>query len=289
MNLSHRLLSSALLAGAVFSITALPLTTLGPKPVTIQLEGRPVFVGQLRELAAPYLALATGVSLGVGAISLAVSSWRHAAHKLERSEAEISALKQQVSEKDALIERLRFSDTKLYAHGLGQFLQAEETIALRSVSAPVSAPASISETISEPELPSKPPAVPYTIPHFDPPITTPSRFSTAGLEFFLNDEMTEPAPSQPAQPIAAKRVQPSTYSTLTEAPLTEPAKIQAMSALPAAQSFMGFVRSDAREEGTVARSQLRHSPQLDELLGNLKQVMTQIEQLHASQSSRRNG
>lgn len=281
MNLSHRLLSSALLAGAVFSLTALPLTTLGSKPVTIQLEGRPVFVGQLRELAGPYLALATGISLGVGAVSFAVSSWRHAAHKLERQEAEIAGLKQQLNEKNALVERLRFSDMKLHSSGLERFLQAEETIALRSAAAP--------EPIPDALPPFVRPALPQTVPNFERPIATSSKFSTAGLEFFLNDEMPESVPPQPAQP-AAERVQPPTYAAFTTAPLTEPAKIQAMSALPAAQSFKSFVRAEANE-APAARSQHlpESSPQLNELLGHLKQVMTQLERLHTSEPGHRNG
>lgn len=284
MNLSHRLLSSALLAGAVFSLTALPLTTLGSKSATIQLEGRPVFVGQLRELAGPYLALATGISLGVGAVSLAVSSWRQATDKLERQDAEIAGLKQQLNEKMALVERLRFSDTRLHSSGLEQFLQAEETIALHAA-----APAPVLDAIP-PRIRT---AIPETVPGFDRPITTPSKFSAAGLEFFLNDEMTEPVPPQPVQPV--RRVQPPAYTAFPVTPITDPvkiqpAKIQAMSALPAAQSFKSFVRPDVN---ATAEPRLHYptkpSPQLNELLGHLKQVMTQIERLHASESGNRNG
>lgn len=299
MNLSHRLLSSALLAGAVFSITALPLTMLGEKPVTVQLEERPIFVGQLRELARPYLALATGISLGVGAVSLAVSSWRSAADQLERSEAEIATLRQQLDQKTALVEQLRFSETKLQVSGLEQFLQAEETIALRSASLLPPAP--------QVDLPLRP-AIPHTVPNFDRPLTpshTPaSKFSTAGLDFFLDDE-TElfeiPENVAPVPPVpksvphrAAQPVLPSTYSDFTVTPITEPVKIQAVASLPAAQSFQGFVRPDptsatANATASTARSQPTHSSepstQMNELLIHLKQVMAQIEQLQTFQSN----
>lgn len=296
MNLSHRLLSSALLAGAVFSITALPLTMLGEKPVTVQLEERPVFVGQLRELARPYLALATGISLGVGAVSLAVSSWRSAADKLERSEAALATLRQQLDEKNALVEQLRFSETRLQLSGLEQFLQAEETIALRSDS-PLAA-------MPQVDLPLNRPAIPHTVPNFDRPPVTPAhipsaQFSTAGLEFFLDDDtelfeipenvapIPKSVPNRPAQPVP-----PSTYSDFTVTPITEPVKIQAVASLPAAQSFQGFVRPDPTSTTATAnadRSQPIHpsesSTQLNQLLGNLKQVMTQIEHLQTSQSN----
>jgi hypothetical protein len=307
MNLSHRLLSSALLAGAVFSITALPLTTLGAKSVTVQLEETPVFVGQLRELASPYLALATGISLGVGAVSLSLSSWRQAAHKLDRSEAEIAALKQQLSEKDALVERLRFSDTRLQSSGLEHFLQIEEAAIPPSAPAPVSIPQALPR-FSRPELPQ-------TLASFDRSVGMPAKFPTAGLEFFLDDDMTledmapehvtppdqlESVVSKTAQPISTNPVRTLAYSDLPDfdiQPITEPVKIEAVSSLPAAQSFRGFVRSDLAN-GTAsmdrscpeARSRPNHpptvpSPQLSELLGYLKHVMTQIEQLQASQSS----
>lgn len=301
MNLSHRLLSSALLAGAVFSITALPLTMLGEKPVTVQLEERPVFVGQLRELARPYLALATGISLGVGAVSLAVSSWRSAADKLERSEAELAALRQQLDQKNVLVEQLRFSETKLQRSGLEHFLQAEETIALRSASPLASTP--------QVDLPLNRPAIPYTVPNFDrPPVTSAhipaSKFSTAGLDFFLDDETelfeipenVAPVPPVPEAPPhrAVQPVLPSTYSDFTVTPITEPVKIQSVASLPAAQSFQGFVRPDptnttANATAAAARSQPIHpsesSTQMNELLIHLKQVMTQIEQLQTFQSN----
>lgn len=317
MNLSHRLLSSVLLAGTVFSITALPLATLGSKPVTIQLEERPVFVGQLRELAGPYLALATGISLGVGVVSLATSSWRHAVYKLEQSETEIAALKQQLSEKQTLVERLRFTDMKLQASGLEQFLP-EEQVVPRSVSPAVSTSASTYQAASTRQTnpgfsrtATPQPTIPQTVPDFHRLANSYSRFSTAGLEFFLDDESVLPqtsenAGSESGLPIAPESVPlPSSNkfssnkfssdkfssdkfigTLITEPVKIQPAKIQAMSSLPAAQSFRGFIRPDLMAE-SIHRSQndpSEQSTQLNELLGHLKQVMTQIERLQTSQS-----
>lgn len=323
MNLSHRLLSSVVLAGAVFSVTALPLVTLGSKPVTVQLEERPVFVGQLRELAAPYLALATGVSLGIGVVSLAVSSWRHAAYKLERNEAEIATLKQQLDEKNALIERLRFADTKLQSSGLEQFLQVEELVAplshnssmhpstlpSRSPTASTSSTipasnyqvASIHQTTSgSGRSPIPQPKIPQTLPNFHHAAGNSSKFSTAGLAFFLDDEtessqlpedtqLLEDTSTQSVPSIAPDSAQVPTPANRMGAFITEPAKIQAVSSLPAAQPFKGFVRSEsASETASMGRSQPIHpseqSTQLNELLGHLKHVMTQIERLQTNQS-----
>lgn len=323
MNLSHRLLSSVFLAGTVFSITALPLVTLGSKPVTIQLEERPVFVGQLRELAGPYLALATSIGLGVGVVSLAVSSWRHAAYKLEQNEAEIAALKQQLSEKQTLVERLRFADTKLQSSGLEQFLQGEELVALRSVSPLASTQQTHSEfnrgILSQPNIPQPAvpqPTVPQTVPDFHRPTVPYSRFSTAGLEFFLDDESVLPQPPENAGAESVRPIVPETVplpntelnsdkfdtnkfdankfnankligTLITEPVKIQPAKIQSVSSLPAAQSFSGFVRPDLIAESTSrshANDPSEQSTQLNELLGHLKQVMTQIERLQTSQS-----
>jgi hypothetical protein len=115
-----------LLAGAVFVVATLPLATYGSKPVAIQLEGKPVFTGQFKELAAPYLGLALVLSIGAGATNLAVMQWHQSARKLGVISHQMSALKQQLVEQEALIEHLRFSPARLQATGLEQFLPNEQ-------------------------------------------------------------------------------------------------------------------------------------------------------------------
>jgi len=49
------ILTPALLSAAVFATLTLPLAVFGSKPVTIQLQQEPVFQGQLRDVATPFL------------------------------------------------------------------------------------------------------------------------------------------------------------------------------------------------------------------------------------------
>lgn len=125
MSFSKHLLSSVFLAGAVFVAATLPLATFGSKPVAIQLESKPVFTGQFKELAAPYLGLVLAMSIGAGVTNLAVMRWHRSAQKLGVINNQMSTLKQQLTEQEALIEHLRFSPTRLQASGLEQFLPNE--------------------------------------------------------------------------------------------------------------------------------------------------------------------
>ncbi len=122
MSFSKHLLSSVFLAGTVFVAATLPLATFGSKPVAIQLESKPVFTGQFKELAAPYLGLVLAMSIGAGVTNLAVMRWHQSARKLGTVNHQMSALKQQLTEQETLIENLRFSPTRLQASGLEQFL-----------------------------------------------------------------------------------------------------------------------------------------------------------------------
>jgi hypothetical protein len=128
MSFSKHLLSSVLLAGTVFVTATLPLVTLGSKPVAIQLEGKPVFVGQFKDMAGLYLSLALTLSIGTGATHLAVMRWYHSARKLGLVENQMTTLKQQLAEKEVLIESLSFSPSRLQASGLERFLSDEALI-----------------------------------------------------------------------------------------------------------------------------------------------------------------
>ncbi|WP_448605001.1 hypothetical protein [Thermoleptolyngbya sp.] len=101
---------------------------MGSQPLTIHLENQPVFAGQVKELSGPYLGLATAVSLGAGVTALALLNWSHAARKLSKVEDEVSDLRQQLKDKEAELESLRFSDTRLVSAGLESFLDEVETV-----------------------------------------------------------------------------------------------------------------------------------------------------------------
>jgi hypothetical protein len=153
MSFSRHLLSSVFLAGTVFVAATLPLATFGSKPVAIQLESKPVFTGQFKELAAPYLGLVLAMSIGAGVTNLAVMRWHQSARKLGIVNNQMSALKQQLTEQETLIEHLKFSPARLQASGLEQFLpsekkQDEKRAAWINVQPP--ATAIVSETVVQP-------------------------------------------------------------------------------------------------------------------------------------------
>ncbi|MBD2088417.1 hypothetical protein H6F67_00830 [Microcoleus sp. FACHB-1515] len=250
MSLSRCLLSSAVLAGTVFCGMTLPLAAFGSKPVTIQLEEKPVFVGQVEEFAAPYIGLATAISLAAGAASLATSGWRQSSRKLSQTETQMSTLKQQLSEKEALIEDIKFSQQRLSTSGLELFLQEDES-PLPTV-LPVSQSATPVATAQD--------ATSYMVINAEQP----QQAANAGL-LTLNAEPqsidSAPAVKQPAM---------------------NAAQLQAMSALASAQAFAGFARSTQTATPAV---QPEDTVQLQELMAHLKQVMAQVERMQIGSSA----
>jgi hypothetical protein len=128
MSFSRHFLSSVLLAGTVFAAATLPLVMLGSKPIAIQLEGKPVFTGQFKDLAGPYVGLSLALSIGTGIGNLGLLRWYQSARKLNLVEEQMVALKQQLNEKEALVESLKFSPTRLQATGLEHFLQDQAIV-----------------------------------------------------------------------------------------------------------------------------------------------------------------
>lgn len=127
----------------------LPLATFGSKPVAIQLESKPVFTGQFKELAAPYLGLVLAMSIGAGATNLAVMRWHQSARKLGMVNHQMSVLKQQLIEQETLIEHLKFSPTRLQATGLEQFLPGEKKDEKRAAWIQVQPPAAVNEAMTK--------------------------------------------------------------------------------------------------------------------------------------------
>lgn len=121
-------LTPILLSAAVFSALTLPLAVFGSKPVSIQLQEEPVFSGQLRDVATPYLGLATALSLGTGIASIAVTGWRQSSRQSSQAEAQLSDLAQNLKEKEELLATLQLSQSQLQTSGLGAFLDEQATI-----------------------------------------------------------------------------------------------------------------------------------------------------------------
>lgn len=114
-------------SAAVFGVLTLPLALFGSKPVTIQLQQEPVFQGQLKDVATPYLGLVAAISLGAGIANVAVTGWRLSSHKSSQIEAQLSILAQNLKEKEELLEALKVSEPRLEASGLRAFLDEEVT------------------------------------------------------------------------------------------------------------------------------------------------------------------
>lgn len=127
--LQKYIVTPLLISASVFAVLGLPLALLGKKPVTIQLQGEPVFYGQLRDVASPYLGLTSAISLGAGLASIAVNGWRSSNRKSSQVQAELSDLSQHLKDKEAQLEALKLSEAKLEASGLQAF--ADETVALK--------------------------------------------------------------------------------------------------------------------------------------------------------------
>lgn len=126
MSFPRHLFSSCLLSGTVFCLMTLPLAGIGQKNVRVQVEESAVFVGEARDLAAPYLLTAMGISLGVGAVGLASLGWNQCSKKLSESEDKLLSMKKQVDEQVALVESIKFSGQRIEALNLSSFLHSSD-------------------------------------------------------------------------------------------------------------------------------------------------------------------
>jgi hypothetical protein len=127
MTTSRALAFSVFLSGVVFSGATLFLVMTGSRPLTIQLEDRPIFSGRVQDLASPYLSVVTGLSIGIGLTSFALFGWRNAVQDLEQATEQVSILKQQLQQQEGMVESLRFSEAKLQASGLNFFVDSATT------------------------------------------------------------------------------------------------------------------------------------------------------------------
>jgi hypothetical protein len=123
--LQRFLLPAAMLSGVVFSAATLPLVVLGSEPVDVHLQDEPVFSGEVKDLAAPYLGLATVMSLGMGIATLSALGWSQSSRQSAEAEDQVTSLQRDLQEKEAQIEALRFSEKRLSAAGLQYFLHDE--------------------------------------------------------------------------------------------------------------------------------------------------------------------
>jgi hypothetical protein len=125
LSIKKILLQAFVIPGTVFCAATIPLAVWGSERVAIEFQEEQVFTGQLREIASPYLALATAVSIGAGLAGVATAGWQQSHQKSARVEQELSALRQALKEKEIELENLKVSDSRLAAFGLSSFLEDE--------------------------------------------------------------------------------------------------------------------------------------------------------------------
>jgi len=260
-SLFHRvLLPSVLLSGAIFSATVLPLVSVPEEPVLVEFQGQPVFQGNFEELAVPYLGLATVLSLGVGLTSATLLGWQLSGRKSAHTAEQLSMLQRDLQEKEALIESLRFSDTRLQSSTLGRFLDAEEPMpqATPQVPMPTSSQAATPFTVIYNEKNSEPhrgDVVSFTS---DVAVLKPEASSTV---------LHLPTPLQSGSVVDSK----STSAT-SEEPILDKVRM----ALPGAQAYNGYLRQVRPEAPDVAPTSAQ--PQtVTELLHQIKMLMAEVE------------
>ncbi|MBD3881706.1 hypothetical protein IFO70_08060 [Phormidium tenue FACHB-886] len=223
MSFANHVISSAILAGAVFAAATFPLAVLGSKPLTVQIDNDTVFAGSLRDAAPPCLAIAAALGIGAGATNLAVMGWRHSSRKLSAAEDRISSLSQKIQAQAAQLEEMQFSPSKLEHLGLREFLHS-------------------------------------------------GNGSTATL----------------VQPVA--ELHPSATRAGVDVPKSESLNgLNKVIALSNVQPFVTFSRSKEESithslEHQATDIDLNNPTQVNELLTNLRQVMTQLEQINSQRS-----
>ncbi|BAY85478.1 hypothetical protein NIES267_49780 [Calothrix parasitica NIES-267] len=112
-------------SAAVFSVMTVPLALIGDKQININFQEETLFFGKLRDVALPYVVVATGMSLGAGISAIAISGWRKSTRKSTEVEQQISQLEVQLQQKEELLKEFKLSETRLQVSGLNNFLDEQ--------------------------------------------------------------------------------------------------------------------------------------------------------------------
>lgn len=123
--LAKFILPPVLASAAVFSAMTLPLAAIGDKQINIKFQEETLFFGKLRDVALPYVVVATGLSLGAGISAIAISGWRNSSRKSTEVEQQVSQLELQLQQKEELLKEFKLSETRLQVSGLNSFLEEQ--------------------------------------------------------------------------------------------------------------------------------------------------------------------
>ena len=131
--MKNALIPSVLLSSVIFAGLTFPLAAAGSQPLEIKLQREQVFVGTLRDISSPYLALAGLISVGAGMVNLSISGWRHSSRKSTQIDNHLSKLQAELQRKESQIEDLRLSLPYLKATGLDAFLEPNPSVKAQEV------------------------------------------------------------------------------------------------------------------------------------------------------------
>lgn len=129
MKLNRLLCASSLLAGAVFAIATVPIANFQAQAFEVQPQNKSLLSTNVQDFAVPYLVGVGFVSLGTGFTVLTLGGWRQTSRQLSESQSMIDQLKQENTEKNAALEKLKFSEKNLRKLGLDMFLDEKEVLA----------------------------------------------------------------------------------------------------------------------------------------------------------------
>ena len=116
-------IKSACAAGIIFTASAFPLAFSKTKVVSIELQNQPIFSSEMRDLAAPYLALSGSFSVAIGFGLFGMFGWQAANRKLSKVASESSNVARDLAIHQAELERIKFSEARLQGQNLTAFLQ----------------------------------------------------------------------------------------------------------------------------------------------------------------------
>lgn len=131
--MKNAFIPSVLLSSVIFAGLTFPLAAAGSQPLEIKLQKEQVFVGTLRDISSPYLALAGLISVGAGMVNLSISGWRHSSRKSTQIDNRLSKLQAELQRKESQIEDLRLSLPYLKATGLDAFLEPNPAVRAQEV------------------------------------------------------------------------------------------------------------------------------------------------------------
>ena len=257
MGFPKSLMSSAVLAGIVFCSTTVPLAALNSKTVTVQVNEQPVLMGQLQDFAPPYLGFATLLSLGTGIVSLSALGWRQSTKQLESATDKTKSLEQKLQEQAYMIENLKFSDRRLVASGLDTFLSEGGH--------------GVGQQVSGTPTPQ----------------TTQSSQPNVGTTISADLELSQEELEQVASFLYGKTSSGAEVSSVFKMPLVDdivPAADSVKDEMPAEPQRQAVKAEPPAVQNNKAIAPPQDQEQLKALMGQLQQMMSQVEQLQVSQT-----